>query len=65
MSVSSWGSGLSRSPFWSECHWGPSTKKKDAKGESCKLTFVWVKMRTAAQETGPQIALRGCSEEAA
>ena len=32
--------------------------------ENCQLSFVWVKMRTAAQETAPQIALRGCSKEA-
>ena len=27
------------------------------------LSFIWGKMRTAAQETAPQIALRNCSEE--
>ena len=29
--------------------------------ESCKLNFIWGKMRTAAQETASQIALRDCS----
>ena len=32
--------------------------------ESCQLSFVWVKMRIAAWETAPQIALRVCSKEA-
>ena len=29
---------------------------------SCKLNFIWGKMRTAAQETAPQIALRNGSK---
>ena len=29
-----------------------------------KLHFIWGKMRTAAQETAPQITLRECSKEA-
>ena len=29
-----------------------------------KLHFIWGKMRTAAQETAPQITLRDCSKEA-
>ena len=37
---------------------------KDVQLESCKLSFIWGKMRTAAQEAVPQIALRDCSEEA-
>ena len=37
--------------------------KKDVQLESCKLSFIWGKMRTAAQEAVPQIALRDCSKE--
>ena len=37
--------------------------KKDSQRESCKVSFIWGKMRTAAQETTPQIALRNCSKE--
>ena len=33
--------------------------KKDTQCESCQLSFTWGKMRTAAWETLPQIALRG------
>ena len=32
--------------------------KKDAQLESCKLNFIWGKMRTAAWEAASQIALR-------
>ena len=32
--------------------------KKDAQLESFELSFIWGKMRTAAQEAAPQIALR-------
>ena len=39
-------------------------KKLCAQCESCKLSFIWGKMRTAALETVFQIALRNCSEEA-
>ena len=28
-------------------------------------SFIWDKMKTEAQETAPQIALRDCSKEAA
>ena len=38
-------------------------KKKKAQPESCKLSFIWGKMRTAARETAFQIALRNCSKE--
>ena len=31
--------------------------------ESCELSFIWDKMRTVAQETASQIALRNCSKE--
>ena len=31
--------------------------------ESCKLSFIWGKMRTAAQAMTPQIALRDCFKE--
>ena len=37
--------------------------KKDVQLESCKLSFIWGKMRTAAREAAPQIALRDCSKE--
>ena len=37
---------------------------KEAQLGSCELSFIWGKMKTAAQETVPQIALRDCSEEA-
>ena len=33
---------------------------KDAQSKSCELNFLWGKMRTAAWETAPQIALREC-----
>ena len=32
--------------------------------ESCELSFIWGKMRTTAQETAPQIAMRDCCKEA-
>ena len=35
--------------------------KKDAQPESRELSFIWSKMRTAAQERAPQTALRNCS----
>ena len=38
-------------------------KKKDALYGSCELSFIWAKMRTAAWETAPLIALRSCSKE--
>ena len=38
--------------------------KKDAQLESCELSFIWGKMRTAAREAAPQIALRDCSKAA-
>ena len=50
---------------------GPSASKalkpcrlnKDAQHESGKLSFIWSKMRTVAQETAPQITLRNFSKE--
>ena len=36
---------------------------KNAQCENCKLSFIWGKMRTAAWETAPQIALRNSSKE--
>ena len=33
-------------------------KKKKTQRESCELSFIWGKMRTIAQETVSQIALR-------
>ena len=38
--------------------------KKDVQLESCELSFIWGKMRTAAWETASQIALRDCSKAA-
>ena len=38
--------------------------KKDAQLESCELSFIWGKMRTASREAAPQIALTDCSKEA-
>ena len=35
---------------------------KDGQPEGCELSFIWSKMRTAALETAPQIALRHCSK---
>ena len=32
--------------------------KKDAQFESCELSLIWGKMRTAGRETAPEIALR-------
>ena len=43
--------------------WALSTKK-EAQCESYELSFIRGKMRTAAQETAPQKALRDCSKEA-
>ena len=38
--------------------------KKDAQLESCELSFIWGKMRTAAWVAASQIALRDCSKAA-
>ena len=38
--------------------------KKNAQHERCELSFIWGKMRTAAQETAPQTAQRDCSKAA-
>ena len=38
--------------------------KKDVQLENCELSFIWGKMRTAAQEAAFQIALRDCSKAA-
>ena len=37
---------------------------KDTQSKSCELNFLWGKMRTAAWETAPQIALIECFKEA-
>ena len=37
--------------------------KKKAQPESCEIHFIWGQMRTIAQETACQIALRNCSIE--
>ena len=37
---------------------------RKCKSESCELSFIWGKMRAAAWETAPQIALRRRSKEA-
>ena len=39
-------------------------KKKKAQHECYNWSFIWGKMRNAAWETAPQIALRNCSKEA-
>ena len=36
---------------------------KNAQHENCELHFIWGKMKTLAQETAFQIALRNCSKE--
>ena len=36
---------------------------KNARHENCELHFIWGKMKTLAQETAFQIALRNCSKE--
>ena len=38
--------------------------KKAVQLESCELSFIWGKMRTAAWEAASQIALRDCSKVA-
>ena len=37
--------------------------KKNEQYQSCTLSFIWSKMRTAAQATVPQTALRNCCLE--
>ena len=39
-------------------------KKKDVQLESCELSFIWGKMRTAAWEAASQIAPSDCSKAA-
>ena len=39
-------------------------KKKDVQLDSFELSFIWGKMRTAAQEAASQIAPRDCSKAA-
>ena len=41
-----------------------SVDLKNAQRESCGLSFIWGKMRTAPREIAFQIALRNCSKEA-
>ena len=38
--------------------------KTDAQLESCELSFIWGKMRTAAREAASQRALKDCSKAA-
>ena len=38
--------------------------EKDAQLESCELSFIWGKMRTANEEIAPQLVLGDCSKEA-
>ena len=38
--------------------------KTDAQLESFKLSFIWGKIRAAAQETAAEIALSGCTKQA-
>ena len=43
----------------------PSVNLKQKKKHSVRVaSFIWYNMRTAAQGTAPQIALRNCPEEA-
>ena len=37
--------------------------KKKAQCDSCKLSFIWCKMRAAAWEISPRIVLKNCSEK--
>ena len=39
-----------------------TSTKKDAQLESCELSFIWGKMRTAARKAASQIALTDCSK---
>ena len=48
---------------WEACKNSYADLKKKAWFENCKLNFIWGRMRTAAQETAPQIALINCSKE--
>ena len=41
----------------------PADLKKNAQLESCESNFMWGKMRTIAQQTAYQRALRNCSKE--
>ena len=41
-----------------------SQLKNDVQLESCEVSFIWGKMRTAAQEAASQTALRDCSKAA-
>ena len=38
--------------------------KKSVQLESCELSFIWGKMRTAVQEAASHVALRDCSKAA-
>ena len=40
------------------------TDKNDVQLETCRLSFIGGKMRTAAPEAASQIALRACSKAA-
>ena len=40
------------------------SSKKDVQLESCELSFIWGKMRPAAQEAASQMALGDCSNAA-
>ena len=46
------------SPSFGDCQ-----LKKDVQCKSSELNFIWGKVRTAAQETAAQIALRNCYKE--
>ena len=45
---------------WTQYYWqrlvNLKKKKKKKAHESCKLSFIWGKMRAAARDTAPQIA---------
>ena len=49
---------------WMKLFLVPMLTLKNAQPKCCNLSFIWGKVRTAAQNTAPQIALRNCSKEA-
>ena len=54
---------FSLSPLLSYTHTRSPVSTKMMHSVSFELSFIWDKMRTAAQETAPQTALRDCSKE--
>ena len=54
---------LGVSKRWDLTQESSSVDLKKMHNMSCKLIFIWGKIRTAAQETAPQKALRNFSQE--